>query len=118
MGTWGYEPWESDEAADWLAATFEKVPIDERLDEALRYSDTYGAMRSAAYVLTMLGRSAHMWPGDPSRRLEHIERALTRLRGAIEPGSDDDIRRVAGEDSPLIAAIEKQILALEAMLDD
>ena len=88
MGTWGRRPWDSDSAADWCAQTFEGIDIDASLDEAFKYDDVWGKIRTACYLLTTLGVSAYVWPGDLERLDGHIERGLTLLRGMADPDGE------------------------------
>lgn len=113
MGTWGHKPWDSDDAADWFAETFAKVDIDAAIAEACRYSDNYGAIRSACYLLTVLGRSAYMWPGDLERLNQHKRDGLELLRAMAAEGSD--FRALWGDDATVLAELEGEIAALEAV---
>ena len=116
MGTWGYKPWDSDDAADFFRAVFEAIDIDAHIDGALRYDDTFGQIRGAAYLLRVLGHSPYVWPGDPDRRIAHIEHALARLKALIDP--DGETGYLGGWDDKERAEMEvtTEIAALEALL--
>ena len=113
MGTWGTGPWDSDGAADWLAEVFEGAQVDAQIEKALRYDDDYGPIRSAAYLLTVLGHSAYVWPGDWDARGRFIDTALARLRAMAAEGSE--YRELWGDNPEIIATLAREIAALEAV---
>jgi len=71
MGTWGIEPWDNDEAADWFQALFQVTKLGERVEECLQrpLTGNMAEIRAAAYVVLALGR-AYIWP------LESLDRCL------------------------------------------
>lgn len=118
MSAWGYQVWEYDDAIDWIQNLFEGIHIDEKIDKAFQYSDVYGEIRAACYILSTLGRSKNIWPGDPDRLVEHIEKGLSRLRPMIDPDSESDFMALSDSDPEMIAAVEKEILALETVYNE
>jgi hypothetical protein len=119
MGTWGVEPWDNDEAADWFSEVFKGIDIDTKIEKALCYDyDNYDQVRAAAYLLQVLGVS-YVWPGDLNRLSGHVQRALELLKAMIDPDSDDkdmDFLALWDNDPEVIEAVRKQIEQLEQRL--
>lgn len=115
MGTWGYEAWDSDEAVDWFKSTFNDLNLDNRIEEALRYSDEYGRIRAVGYLLSVLAHSSYVWPGDPDLRTGHIQKALSYLREMIDPDSDSDFLALWDSDPQIVAQVQSEIASLEAI---
>ncbi len=116
MGAWGYEPWGSDDAADFFNEVFADIDIDAQIDEALRYDDEFGRIRAAAYLLAVLGHSPYVWPGDLDRRLDHVNTAITRLKALIDPDGDTGFLGGWQEPEKAEEAVRMQIASLEALL--
>lgn len=87
MGAWSTSLDGSDAAADWFSTAL-SGNIDAALDDALRYSDTYAQIRAAAYLLTVLGRSSYIWPGDLDRLDSHVTKAIASLESMVQPDSE------------------------------
>jgi hypothetical protein len=113
MGTWGSQPWESDDAADWFAKTFEGIDLDARVEQALKYDDRYGEIRAAAYLLRVLGHSPQVWPGKPDRLQEHVASAVKRLRAMAAP--DGEYLKLWQDDPQVAEALAGEIAATEAL---
>jgi hypothetical protein len=117
MGVWGNNPWDSDDAADWLADTLKDLHLDERLDEVFAEpQDNYEAVRAAAYLLQVLG-FAYVWPGDLDRLDAHLTKAITLLESMIDPESTDedmDFLELWDNDPEIIAAVQAQIIVLKS----
>ena len=88
MGTWGLGPWDSDDAADWCASAFQGMDIDAAMDDAFRYYDCWGKIRTACYLLRVLGVSAYVWPGDLDRLAEHEACHLAGEPGLVDEGHE------------------------------
>ena len=115
MGTWGLGPWDSDDAADWCASAFQGMDIDAAMDDAFRYYDCWGKIRTACYLLRVLGVSAYVWPGDLDRLDEHIDKGLELLRGMAEPGGEYLELWGEGGHPEIEARLAEEIAALEAI---
>lgn len=114
MGTWGNGPWDSDDAADWCANAFEGMDIDAAMDDAFRYYDCWGKIRTACYILRVLGVSAYVWPGDLDRLDEHKKRGLELLQGMADP--DGEYLELWGGNEEVKALLAEEIAGLQALI--
>jgi hypothetical protein len=82
MGTWGFEPWESDLAADWYAKMFEKTKLDGFVEKTLSLdsSEYCEEIRAAASVLIRLCQKG-IWPAE--KLGHHLELAIIKLQGIL-----------------------------------
>jgi hypothetical protein len=120
MGTWGTNPWDSDDAADWFADALKGLKLDKKLDRALAgpEDDNYDAIRAAGYLLQVLGR-AYIWPGDLDRLDEHIGKAIKLLETMIDPEAQDEdmeFLELWDNDPDIISSVNGQIDALKSLL--
>lgn len=113
MGTWGKGPWDNDSAADWCAEVFAGVDMDAFMDDAFKYYDAWGKIRMACYLLTTLGVSAYVWPGDLERRPEHMQRGLKLLRDMAAPDGEYVSQWGDGGNPELEKMLAQEIAALE-----
>jgi hypothetical protein len=120
MGTWGVQPWDSDDAAEWFEGTLQGInDIDSKISAALKYRyDNYEEVRSAAYLLQVLGIS-YVWPGDLEKLKGHIQRAIELLTAMIDQKSADsqmDFLQLWDNDPEVIASVKEQIEQLKNRL--
>ena len=115
MGTWGTAPYDNDEAADWIAEVFAPTAIDQHIEDALKYDDTFGKALAAAYLICQLGHSPYVWPGDLELLDGHIQRVLDRLQEMAKP--DSEYMGLTGNDPDFKNSIEDQIAALKKLQD-
>jgi hypothetical protein len=109
MGTWGFQPWQDDLAADWFADLFSKGKIAERVEQALARSDIeeyWPEIRAAEHVVAVLG---DVWP--PEQLAAHHRLAIEKLQ-AVKQSPE-----FAGDDM-LCAEIDAQIAVLQARLEE
>lgn len=117
MGTWSETFDGNDTAADWFADALRGAQIDRHLDEALRYDDSYAQCRAAVYLLTVLGASAYVWPGDLDRLDDHVQRAAARMEAMLDPehAAHQELVELWGSaDSSVFGEIRKELEALRA----
>jgi hypothetical protein len=117
MGAWDYGFDGNDTAADWFGDVFSGLDIDTHLDAALRYVDDFDRCRAAVYLLTVLGHSAYVWPGDLERLDEHVKKAAARLEAMLDPEQEAHRELVAlwgDETSPVFDAIRGELAGLRA----
>lgn len=117
MGTWSERFDGSDAAADWFATALKGCEIDSALDDAFEYDDSYEKARAGAYLLTVLGRSSYVWPGDLGRLDDHVRRAAQRLEAMLNPESDagQELAELWGSaDAEVFDEIRKELSALRA----
>ena len=103
MGTWGFEPWQNDSAADWADQLFDLTRLDLHVEETLHlaiaeYADE---VRAAAAVLLRL---EEIWPRRA--RVRCLRLAISQLESAAKLPSC----------APLQASIRTEIASLEALL--
>ena len=116
MGTWSMDVDGSDAAADWFASALTE-DIDDALQEALSSDDSYDEQRAAVYLLTVLGHSSYVWPGDLDRLDGHVTAAIERMEAMLEQGSDahEELSDLWEEDAPILfAKIQAELVALQA----
>lgn len=78
MGTWAFEPWDNDEAADWYGAFMEETGLRNAWLKGINADpeDSPETVRAAAALFVMLGR-VYVWP------IEHYEQDLERAIAAL-----------------------------------
>lgn len=111
MGTWGYEAWSSDEAADFFKKAFKDSGIERHLSEGLKYSDAYAEIRAVSYLLIYLAKNAYTWPFTQELRKELIEKAIERMEAMLIPGSD--FQQLCVGDGNMNKAIEQDLALLK-----
>jgi hypothetical protein len=114
VGTWGTEPWENDEAADWFGEFFEGIDVDARIEEAFAWEeDNQERIRAACFLLGALGR-VYVWPGDLDRLKGLHERGIELLARMLEPDDEDEsyVDRWPEEHRPAVTASIQQQIAL------
>jgi hypothetical protein len=113
MGTWGVEPWEDDEAADWFADMFQDLKV-ENIQAALQFDDNFAEIRAACYVLQTLGR-VYIWP------VEHLDELKVLLDTGIElltnilnpPDQAWDYLELWDNDPEIITSVQQQLAELK-----
>ena len=110
MGTWGHEPWDNDQAADWYAELFEKTKFADYIEQTLQLdvSENYDEIRAAAFVLVVLGRT-YIWPVEVLNK--HLTLAIEKLESIL-----DDKACPLNEDNDIINAIKEEIGVLKERL--
>ncbi len=121
MGDWSFEPWGTDEAADWFAVFWRTPDVTLVVDEIERFdpaAERYEALRAAAYVLASFG-SPYTWPDPHLDKLKPLlALAIDLLSKMIAPPDERWGFLDAWCDDPRAArAVEEQITALQARLD-
>lgn len=117
MGTWSATFDGSDSAADWFATALDGCKIDSALDDAFKYYDSYGEIRAGAYLLTVLGCSSYVWPGELDRLDDHVRLAAKRLEAMLDPESEpgsDLIELWGSADAEVFGEIRKELANLKA----
>lgn len=106
MGTWGDEPWDNDDAADWFADLISDKFV-KQIDSALRKDpeDEYDTIRAACYVLSVLGHN-YVWPVDKLQ--PQLQQAITKLRQVLDAG--------VIEEGKATKQIQKELKTLQARL--
>lgn len=114
MGAWGFDPWDSDEAADWFGEFMKHVDIDfiiQTVEEVENNEYDYERIRAVSYIVEMLGKS-YIWPVDYYEDLDKmVEKLINLLTLMIEP--DSDFLDMWGNDPEIIIAVQKQIDVLK-----
>ncbi len=109
MGSWRFEPWEDDLAADWLHSLFAQTRLAERVEKTLRKQDVaeyWPEIRAAAHVITVLG---DVWP--PELLKPHHELAIEQLEAVKHTPEFEGDDYMASE-------IDAQIAVLHARLQE
>ncbi|HAA2288004.1 TPA_asm: hypothetical protein GEG06_00255 [Listeria monocytogenes] len=114
MGAWGFDPWDSDEAADWFGEFMKHVDIDfitQTVEEVENNEYDYERIRAVSYIVEMLGKS-YIWPVDYYEDLDKmVEKLINLLTLMIEP--DSDFLDMWGNNPEIIIAVQKQIDVLK-----
>jgi len=107
MGTWGYQPWENDAAADWFGSTWDACAFPVFVDEALRLDVRFHfeEVRAAAFVVLCLGQTM-LWPMEMHD--DHLHLALKQLKKMI---------RIC-ESKEITATIKKEVAVLEKRINE
>jgi hypothetical protein len=90
MGTWAFEPWDNDEAADWYGAFMEETGLRNAWLKGISTDpeESPETVRAAAALFVMLGR-VYVWP------IEHyeqdLERAIAALSGLTKSGDYQEV---------------------------
>jgi hypothetical protein len=88
VGTWGHEPWDNDNAADWYGDFFQDLKVDSLNEVFAVEEDDSDEFRAACFVLQTLGRG-YVWPAKRHKDLVSLlDRAIVRLEAMIKPGSE------------------------------
>ncbi len=115
MGSWGTKAWDSDAAADWFNEAFDGALLDSKLDEAFEHEDNYDEIRAACYVLTTLGRSRYIWPGDLDRLEGHVARGAALMADMLDPRTESGEEMLElWEGLEVFVEIEAELAALRA----
>jgi hypothetical protein len=121
MGDWSFKPWGTDEAADWFARFWKGEDVALVVDEIERFDparERFDALRAAAHVLASFG-SPYMWPSSRSEKLKPLlQQAIAILTAMIQPDDAWGFLDMWGGDKRIVPAVEEQIAALQARLDD
>ena len=114
MGAWSSTFDGSDGAADWFADALKGCAIDAAIEKAFKYSDTFDQMRAAAYLITVLGCSSYVWPGDLDKLDGFLLQAERELAAMIEPGteSNTELGELWGKDSDVFDEIRGELQRL------
>ncbi len=118
MGAWSPTFDGNDGAADWFADALGGCAIDAAIERAFKYSDTYDKKRAAAYLITVLGRSSYVWPGDLDKLDGFIDRAEKDLAEMVTPGTDahTELGELWGEGSEVFGEIAGELDRLRTTL--
>lgn len=113
MGVWGIEPWDNDTAADWYSSFFTGIDVEDRIIGGLE-DENPDRSRAAAYLLSVLGRP-YVWPGDPARLGQLLDRAIGRMESLAA-----DTEYLAGyEDGErLLISIANLVSELQALRNE
>ena len=118
MGDWSFEPWGTDEAADWFARFWKSKDIALVIDTIERFDpkeEAFDGLRAAAYVLDSFG-SPYMWPSPHGGKLKPLlNEAIAILTKMIEPADPWGFIDAWGS-RKVVPAVEAQIAALQARL--
>ena len=116
MGAWGYTFDGNDTAADWFRSALGDSNLDANIESALHHVDSYDTCRAAVYLLTVLGGSAYVWPGDLDRLSGFVKQAAERMEAMVAPESEanQELRALWGDDSPVFTEIRRELDALRA----
>ena len=119
MGDWSFEPWGTDEAADWFARYWKNRDVALVVDEIEHFDpkkERFEGLRAAAHVLASFG-SPYMWPSPYADKLKPLlTEAIAILTKMIEP--DDPWGFIdAWGSRKVVPAVEAQIAALQRRLD-
>ncbi len=117
MGDWSYEPWGSDEAADWFHKFWTNGGIPVLIDEIENFDETeeaYDSFRAAAYLLQTLG-IAYVWPVKYLSELKQLlDKTIIILSRMIDPPDKNwAYLEMGGDREVLIQAVKEQITALQ-----
>ena len=119
MGDWSFEPYGTDESADWFADFWKSKDVELVVEEIERFDpkqERFEGLRAAAYVLASFG-DPFMWPSSHlDKRKPLLKQAIAILTKMIEP--DDPWGFIdAWGSRKVVPAVEAQIAALQARLD-
>jgi hypothetical protein len=107
VGTWGTQPWENDEAADWFGSLWVGTDVVERVDRGLEA--TSGQVALAAVWLCVQLCRVYVWPIDSYEdTLARAVRAVDRLLA----GEDEDGLLDMWDDAEVTAQVEQFRAAL------
>ncbi|HET7490125.1 MAG TPA: hypothetical protein VFJ85_19530 [Acidimicrobiales bacterium] len=85
MGTWGFDPWDNDSAADWFGELWDDTPIVDRVLEGLRSGGGH-EMLAALWLCTQLCR-VYVWP---VYRLDETLDAAIAAADQLLAGADEN----------------------------
>lgn len=122
MGTWNYNPWENDEAADWFQEFWKQQNFAVLINEINQFDPTeerYDAFRAACYLLQTLG-NPYIWPAEHLAELKPlIQHAISILTQMIDPTNEDwGFLDMWGGSADVIKAVEEQIDAQKTRLGE
>lgn len=118
MGDWSFEPYGTDESADWFARFWRSKDVTlviEEIDHFDPRQERFEQLRAAAYVLAAFG-DPFMWPSAHADELVRLlQRAVSLLTTMIAPEDPWGFFDAWGGEQvrPAVAA---QIAALQARL--
>lgn len=109
MGTWDNNPWDNDEALDWLGDLFNKTKLDKKIAQAfdLDHEEYPETIRMAAYMLINLGQ-IYIWP------LDRLEGDLEKAIKVMEKIKNHEIY----EDDKVQKQLAKEIKTLKTRLSE
>lgn len=110
MGTWGFEPWENDAAADWFAQMHAQTRLAAYVEKtlALDIVDSYEEIRAAAAMLVAFGRE-YTWPVESLQ--DHLALAAHKLQQML---TDDSCPIQESEE--LMSAVSRELDILKTRL--
>ncbi len=85
MGTWGPEPWDNDDAADWFGDLFEALPLVDKVLDGL--SDESSTIQVAAIWMCVVLCRVYVWDID---RMDETLGAAINAADQILAGQDDE----------------------------
>lgn len=120
MGSWGFEPWENDGAADWFHFLHDETGLRDYVVDTIKRGAKHGAhgltiswhweeVRAAAFVMQQLAKT-YMWPvrtldSDIKFAIKELEKIIHLIQAKnFRSQSDIDL---------YVGAIEKQIRELK-----
>lgn len=106
MGSWGYKPYENDDAGGFFYTLTEADDAVRLIAKALKNGSEDGEVRAAAHILTIIRK----YVADPDLYEKHIDQSISRL---MLLGNDSEY--LNDWDSPADAkkAIQKELRALK-----
>jgi len=118
MGDWSFEPYGTDESADWFARFWKSKDfalVIGTIEDFDPEEEGFEELRAAAYVAAAFG-DPFMWPAPyDDKRQPVLEKAIQTLTTMIEP--DDPWGFIdAWGSRKVVPAVEAQIAALQARL--
>ncbi len=127
MGAWGYEPYGSDEGADWLAYTlrdFDYNNVEETILNFTGGEEEYDSIRSAAFLLQKLCRP-FVWSSLKSQHDPKllIQQAISILEKMITCDDEewtflDMWDHDLGDETGIVEAVKEQIDELQERLKE
>ena len=117
MGDWSYEPWGSDEAADWFHKFWKKGGIPVLIEEIENFDETketYDSFRAAAYLLQTLG-IVYVWPAEYLNELKKLLDSTIIILGKMIDPPDENwaYLDMGGDREKLIQNVKEQISVLQ-----
>lgn len=118
MGDWSFEPWGTDEAADWFTSYWEAGGgINFVINEIHTFSpekENYESVRAACVVLECFG-SVYAWPfTNLDEREPTLKKAITILKNMLNPPDETwAFLDLWSHNKAVIDNVKAQITALE-----
>jgi len=106
MGSWGYKPYENDDAGDFFCSLTEADDAVRVITKALKKGSEDGEVRAAAHALVIIRK----YVMDPDLYAQHINKSIQMLELIV---NDDDYINDWDRPDNAKRAIQKELRALK-----